>query len=314
MSYILDALKKSQQQRQGSPELGYVAGENGQTTQATAPAQTGIQSQNQSGDTPATSQIPTGLWLVVVILLATLIAALVALWRPNGDSSEVAALFQDVTPEAESKAPLEGSADFANRAAPPKETLVPAPRVRGIQSSALSPEPGQFEPVANEKPQELSAPSVFAHNSQGLNQSEEDFSGVEIRRADQPAPELKSRESLKEAHGLINQSASIAEEEAGETSSEPKSGFGTGSVQQRTLPPLSSLRKVPDLIISSHVYSRDSPESRSVSMNGRSWYEGELIVPGVFLESITAKGIELSVDGYSLPVSRKSGWQGIGGR
>lgn len=84
------------------------------------------------------------------------------------------------------------------------------------------------------------------------------------------------------------------------------------SVQRsrRQLPPLLSLRKVPDLIISGHIYS-SAAEKRSVTMNGRDWSEGEYISEDIVLAEITPKGIRLEVDGWSLPVKRNRGWQAI---
>jgi general secretion pathway protein B len=91
----------------------------------------------------------------------------------------------------------------------------------------------------------------------------------------------------------------------------PESQASSSSIEHRHLPPLSSLRKVPDLIITGHIYSQDS-SARTVSMNGREWYEGDLIVPGVFLQTITPTGIVLDVDGYPFSINRNSGWQSIG--
>ncbi len=82
-------------------------------------------------------------------------------------------------------------------------------------------------------------------------------------------------------------------------------------VQRRTLPPLTALSKIPDLIITGHIYSQNTSQ-RSVSMNGRNWYEGEMIVPDVVLDQITETGILLDVDGFPFPIHRSSGWQSIG--
>lgn len=79
---------------------------------------------------------------------------------------------------------------------------------------------------------------------------------------------------------------------------------------QRTLPPLSVLRTVPDLIITGHIYS-SMPEKRSVSMNGHEWSEGEVISGNLYLKEITPDGIVVEVDGWNLPVKRNKGWQAI---
>lgn len=78
----------------------------------------------------------------------------------------------------------------------------------------------------------------------------------------------------------------------------------------RTLPPLEALRRVPPLMITSHIYSPVATK-RTVSMNNREWNEGDLVAPGVVLAEITPDGIVLEVDGWSLPIGRSKGWQAI---
>lgn len=79
---------------------------------------------------------------------------------------------------------------------------------------------------------------------------------------------------------------------------------------QRTLPPLSVLRTVPDLIITGHIYS-SMPDKRSVSMNGHEWSEGDYVNGNLFIKEITPDGIIVDVDGWSLPLKRNKGWQAI---
>ena len=81
-------------------------------------------------------------------------------------------------------------------------------------------------------------------------------------------------------------------------------------LQTRTLPPYSSLRKIPTIDITSHLYATDA-NSRSVTINGRSMVEGEPINADVYLQSISRDGIVISVDGYHLDVSRRRDWQAI---
>lgn len=81
---------------------------------------------------------------------------------------------------------------------------------------------------------------------------------------------------------------------------------------ERVLPPLDELRKVPDLIITGHIYSSVA-DKRSVSMNGREWQEGEYITTEVRLTDITQDGIVIDINGWRLPVKRNKGWQAIAG-
>lgn len=79
---------------------------------------------------------------------------------------------------------------------------------------------------------------------------------------------------------------------------------------ERVLPPLESLKKIPDLIITGHIYSTEASK-RSVSMNGRDWSEGDYIAPNVTLSEITSEGIIILVDGRELTIKRNRGWKAI---
>lgn len=82
------------------------------------------------------------------------------------------------------------------------------------------------------------------------------------------------------------------------------------TVQERRLPPLDSLRKIPALIINSHIYS-SLPNKRSVTINNRSQREGDYLSSDVFIKEITAQGLVIEVDGWPLNISRQQGWQPI---
>lgn len=92
--------------------------------------------------------------------------------------------------------------------------------------------------------------------------------------------------------------------------SAPRETMPRAGVETRSLPPLASLRRIPQLMITSHIYS-PVPEKRTVSMNNREWNEGDLIAPGIILKEITPGGILLDVDGWPLQVGRSKGWQAI---
>lgn len=83
-----------------------------------------------------------------------------------------------------------------------------------------------------------------------------------------------------------------------------------GAVETRSLPPLAALRRIPQLMITGHIYS-PVPEKRTVSMNNRQWNEGDFIAPGIILKEITPGGILLDVDGWPLHVGRSKGWQAV---
>ncbi|UZK03739.1 general secretion pathway protein GspB [Venatoribacter cucullus] len=81
-------------------------------------------------------------------------------------------------------------------------------------------------------------------------------------------------------------------------------------VETRRLPPLQSLRRIPALMINSHIYS-PLADKRSVTINNRAWREGEPLAEGIVLQEITPQGIVLDVDGWPLPVNRQQGWQPV---
>lgn len=91
---------------------------------------------------------------------------------------------------------------------------------------------------------------------------------------------------------------------------EDDNGRQTAAVQERRLPPLDSLRKIPALIINSHIYS-SLPEKRSVTINNKTQREGDYLTSDVFIKEITAQGLIIEVDGWPLNISRQQGWQPI---
>lgn len=78
----------------------------------------------------------------------------------------------------------------------------------------------------------------------------------------------------------------------------------------RTMPPLDTLRHIPQLMINSHIYSPVA-DKRSVMINNRQWNEGDMLAAGVLLKEITPDGILLDVDGWPVHVGRSKGWQAI---
>ncbi|GAA6145466.1 hypothetical protein NBRC116585_15840 [Thalassolituus maritimus] len=74
--------------------------------------------------------------------------------------------------------------------------------------------------------------------------------------------------------------------------------------------PFAALERIPDLVITAHKYST-VPENRSVTMNGRTWREGDNVVDGVTLKEITRDGLALDVAGWPVVVGRSRGWKAI---
>ncbi len=230
MSYILDALKKSEQERARQMNQPMSLQDSASISLA---AETPFRSINRILLSVALVTVITGL-LYGLTLLSGKSAPV-----PMENTPQVTALADDITPAAET---------VTLRQAPPVAAVTPA--------VGATPVPLQQTPV--------STPS--------------------------PAPETAIDSELRET----------AQREA-----VPRAG-----VETRSLPPLASLRRIPQLMITSHIYS-PVPEKRTVSMNNREWNEGDLIAPGIILKEITPGGILLDVDGWPLQVGRSKGWQAI---
>ena len=88
--------------------------------------------------------------------------------------------------------------------------------------------------------------------------------------------------------------------------------ISTPTATPRTMPPLDALRRIPQLMINSHIYSPVAAK-RSVIMNNREWHEGDYVAEGVVLREITPDGIMLDVDGWPVHVGRSKGWDAMPG-
>lgn len=266
MSYILDALKKSQQQRSDG------AGDSALTPLLTTPA------------VAASVEAHLPLSLVVIVFLAV-VGAFGLYFFSAGTGSD---FYPDKQTTPVAAKPVESEPVPATEAA-----VVVAP-TDGQSTVALQSTP-QVQPQLR--------PEVVRAT---------DFVPAEVKPVVTLAPEpepVSESESVTALPAPVVSASSMPRPEAPE--SQASSSSSSSSIEHRHLPPLSSLRKVPDLIITGHIYSQDS-SARTVSMNGREWYEGDLIVPGVFLQTITPTGIVLDVDGYPFSINRNSGWQSIG--
>jgi|GEM_PF-577590 len=256
MSYILDALKKSEQQKR---ERDGASGVDMTPLMMTA------------APVAEAPRLPWLVWVMAVALIGLMASVAVLLWLP-----------------AESPEP----------AAPMVEPSVVAAPVHTVNPVVVSPEvvkpavtkPAAVQPKAAKIPEP--APRLITPSVPKIPPPEPVAARAKI-------PEF---EKVAEIESVAEVENSDEAERVGETS--------RPGVERRLLPPLTSLRKIPDLIITSHIYSADA-STRSVSMNGRNWHEGSWIAPGVTLDKITETGILLDVEGFPFPVHRQNGWQSI---
>ena len=256
MSYILDALKKSEQQKR---ERDGASGVDMTPLMMTA------------APVAEAPRLPWLVWVMAVALIGLMASVAVLLWLPAENSEPTAPVVEPsvVTAPVHTVNPVVVSPEVVKpavtkpAAVQPKAAKIPEPAPRLITPSVPKIPPP--EPVA----------------------------------ARAKIPEF---EKVAEIESVAEVENSDEAERVGETS--------RPGVERRLLPPLTSLRKIPDLIITSHIYSADA-STRSVSMNGRNWHEGSWIAPGVTLDKITETGILLDVEGFPFPVHRQNGWQSI---
>lgn len=241
MSYILDALKKSQQERE---------------------AQAGEQSTpNLMVSAPTKNDLRP--WLT----LATVLIFLLALWLAFEKFGQASAP-QPIVPALKLPAKIE------------IETPIQTP-VATLTAQALDPVEGA----------ELTEHTLAAESAPAFSTAK--ASPHQATAADtapkSPEPVLKAPEP------------------------EPEKITTATMPNKRTLPPLASLRKIPALLINSHIYSSIATQ-RSVTINNREWREGDALTADVIIAAITPQGVLLQVDGYNITVNRSQGWQPIDAR
>ncbi len=289
MSYVLDALKKAQSQRQQD------------ATQH--PALAALNDNSQSGDEQQTNtpreevvvaRLPFGLVLLVVAVLVLLVGFTWWMNSPSGENS--AALDESVAVDE----PVESSVTAPAPIPQAASTNVPP-------SIPTAPAAVSAESVAVEYDAELAARADTAPAAKpvkGVIGAIALAEPVSSRPSQPPRAEAVGEETVGEKAVVSDTGSSTTAETAPETETT------TAKIETRRLPPYSSLQKIPTVIITGHLYASD-PASRSVTMNGREWFEGEPVNRDVTLEEITRDGIVLAVDGYHLNVSRRRGWQAI---
>lgn len=256
MSYILEALKKSQQQHEQ------------QLTSAAAVITA----------TPPASRFWPNWLLVLLSLVSLLVLVLVLLWHSYGQ----------VTFQATESVPA---------------IMATGNDLKASNASSAAPEDTLESSVSSETPTLVTSvmPPVAATAVTTATLASRPVATVNIESA---SPESANLKSAKSANAIPTSTQADGEtDNVGTASHQPR-------VQTRTLPPLSSLRKVPDLIITGHIYSSIASQ-RQVTMNGRLWSESDPIAEGVRLQHITRDGIELEVDGWPLTLHRNRGWQSL---
>ena len=260
MSYILDALRKSDQQRQrgAAPTLLAV-----QTT-AAAPKQPAL--------------LAYGL-LAVGLVGAGVMIGWLRPWQTEHAAPD--------TPVSLTAKPLEST---PRESEPALSAVAPQPAVPELQTTQAEPAPSEMAPrpkpqrkwkTATQPAQAAPAPSELAQQPKpDLNAQAKPESDRPPRAADAAAP---GRAAAPAPERPVDNTAAVA-------------ASGQAVLSLAELPP--QIREaLPAMTISVHGYS-EKPAARLVGINYRILREGDYVVPGLKLEQITPDGMIFSYNGY----------------
>jgi general secretion pathway protein B len=260
MSYILDALRKSDQQRQrGAPPTLLAV----QAT-AVAPKQPAL--------------LAYGL-LAAVLVGAGIVIGWLRPWQPEqvapGRAESVAAKPLESTPRQPAPAPSEMAPQ-------------PEPKLQNAtQPAQAAPAPSEMAPQPKPEPKLQSA----TRPAQAVPAPSE--------MAPQPKPELTAR-AKPETDGPPREADAAAPrgtappERPVDTAAD---AAGVQTVISMAELPLSVRQELPAMTISVHAYSAN-PGSRLVGIDNRILREGEYVIPGLKLEQITPDGMIFGYKGY----------------
>lgn len=290
MSYILDALRKSDQERQRGAAPTLLVG------QAVAPPQ----------KQPA--------YLFYGLLALVLLAAGIAIgWLRPWQSEQAApgpapvaskpaepVVVQSVAPRAEiagAPAPEAQTRDAAPRQAAPTPLPVPARATVAVSASPAASAPAASAPATRTvsppapAPAAVPAPAVATAPAQGP--------ALPSAQAPVPSPAKSAPPAAAKSEILLRPQepqAKVAQEPLPAVSV-PLPSAGQNVVWLSELP-LSLQQELPPMTVSVHAYS-SRPADRLVGINNRMLREGDAVAPGLKLEQITPEGMVLSYKGYS---------------
>ncbi len=263
MSYILDALKKSdQERRRGTPP-------NLQTLHAP-----------DSSPPKGTRLRP---WLLFAVVIVN--TALLAWWLRPWQAGDAVAPLQTAAIESPSPVSPPSSAAEMDRADPPGSAReAPASRLHIPSRGASSPQPDPSKLEAVKKPSEKQA-EIPSPPAKGKTAEKDGRSELVQRTKDlelaltaplQKKPEERDGDSLRSAPDVR-------------------------PVPVQKIPgihdlPVALQREIPDMAFTMLVYS-NKPEERMLNINGQMMREGQEVAPGLRLEEINQDGAVFSFRG-----------------
>ena len=276
MSFILDALKKLEQNKQDAsvPDLLTV----------------------HTAEQYETSKKP--LWPKILIALLLLNAGIVSYWMLSDKTEEVVVAEPDITETQQQSVKLNPVNVLDNES--PDDRAAEPP----VQSAAVKETTGDDAmDKITDRDQKLST-SPIPEDTQLLEkeQNEAHIEAEAIKSiVDEETPIVE--QLIKEASGKAQEMADLQSEEPENTDAEQASAIpselhplsAVESEREKQLPSFSELpedirKEIPDLTIIAHIYS-NNPSSRMVNINGDVLREGETLSGKLKVEEITISGV-----------------------
>jgi general secretion pathway protein B len=272
MSYILEALRKSDQQRQR--ELGAVP-----TLHAPQPAAT----------SPKTRDFPVNVWLAVLLIGAGIAIGWLQPWRtPSPPPVARPMPAQPASVQANVPVPTSAANMNAVRHIPAQASGAAKPDTSSAIAAgqALSPRLAQAPLGPQGPPTEAGDVTKAASNDAVPTHSRsvrpQPFGLAQQRPVEGPGPD-----AAKTTTGRSNGPAVGTQPEA-------KQGKPVLSLQEL---PASIRQVIPKLTIAFHVYAAN-PDERRVMLNNVMLRQGESLSPGLEVDEITPDGVIMRYQGY----------------
>jgi general secretion pathway protein B len=263
MSYILDALKKSEQQRQ----------------RGAAPSLLAAQAADVAPRRPLTLVygLAAGVILVVGVAIGTLRP-----WR-----TQAPAVPQPVLkpPEAVAPAAPPASPSVAITINTERQTAAPAP---ATPPGAVSQPAPATQPVPTAQSAPATQPAAVTQPAAGP-------AGGAMKA--QSATPASPAQGVPPVSTTAPQSNVSSPPPANPTGARPADVAPERSPVPFAELPASIQRDIPKLAILFHLYSRN-PKERLVGINDRTLHEGDTVAPGLVVDEITPDGMVLSYKGY----------------
>ena len=258
MSYILDALRRSDQQRQRGTAPTLLAVQ----TAAVAPQQRAL--------------LAYGL-LAALLVGAGILIGWLRPWQPEQASPG--------RPEPVASQPVESP---ARESAPAPSEMASQPKAEPKLQSATRPDPVTLAPS------EISPPSKLQSNLENATRPAP-AAPAPLKVTPQSKPELAAR-SKPDAVAPPREAPAVAPDTTAApiperpVDTDSTDAAGDQKVISMSELPLSVRKELPAMTISVHAYS-GNPAARMVSIDNRMLREGESLVPGLKLEQITPDGM-----------------------